>query len=147
MKGSPFPTSEKFMLRYAALLAIAVLPAAVIAAEEKKGAPTELRGSVTDAGLMKEAPANGIVTSAKDFEKLCKAWKVEAPKVDFKKNFVIVGTTIGSRLFGRPMLQDGDLKVSFASTSDLGGEGFRYVMLVYPREGVKTVNGKELPAD
>ncbi len=133
------------MLRCAALFALAVLPAAALA-EDKKEAPTELRGSVADVGLMKEAPAGGVLTSAKAFEKLCKAWKVEAPKVDFARNIVLVGTTVGSRINGRPMLKDGDLKVFFMATADFG-EGFRYVMIVHPREGVKSVNGKELPAD
>jgi hypothetical protein len=133
------------MLCCAALVALAVFSAATTA-DDKKDAPTELRGSLDDAALMKEAPAGGVITTAKDFEKLCKAWKIEAPKVDFTKNIVLVGTTSGGRINGRPLLKDGDLKVGFIATRDLR-PGFRYLMIVYPREGVKTVNGKELPAE
>ena len=133
------------MMRHAALFALLALPSVMFAAD-KKDAPTEFRGSVADADLMKQAPASGVITSAKGLEKLAKAWKIDAPKVDFEKNVVVIGVTRGSRINGRPQLKDGDLKALFIATRDLG-EGFRYVMIVHPREGIKTVNGKELPKE
>jgi hypothetical protein len=106
----------------------------------------EWKGSVEDADLAKAAPE--FVTDAKAFAKLWKKWGVEGkvPKVDFKKEIVIVSTTSGSRLSLSARLDDqGNLEVLGIATSDFG-PGFRYAMATVPRAGVKTVNGKELPA-
>lgn len=104
-------------------------------------------GSVDDTNLQKATPENGVITNAKAFEKLIKAWKVaeKVPEVDFTKEVIFVETTVGSRLNLNASLDEkGDLKVVGLATSDFG-LGFRYVILSLPREGVKTVNGKALP--
>jgi hypothetical protein len=101
-------------------------------------------GSVDDADLAKDAP--NYIADAKALEKLWKKWKIEAkvPEVDFKKEIVLVTTTVGSRLSLMPRLDDkGNLEVLGIATSDFG-TGFRYVIATVSREGVKTVNGKEL---
>ena len=106
-------------------------------------------GSVADEKLKKEAPESGVITNAKDFEKLWTAWKLgdKVAKVDFDKELVIVSTTVGSKLSVTPKLDDkGDLKAIAVATRDLR-PGFRYVVISVPREGVKTVNGKELPKE
>jgi len=112
-------------------------------AGEKKDAGS-WTGSVDDEALMKLAPKNGVIVSAKKFAEICKAWGVKKHKVDFNEDLVVVGTTRGSRIGGKPMLKDGDLKAVFFSTRDLR-PGFRYIMVTHPREGVKTVNGMPLP--
>ena len=136
----------------AVLLALAVLGLlAPQARAEKK--PTEKKavelikqwkGSVADADLAKDAPA--YVADAMSLEKLWKKWGVEGKvlEVDFKKEIVIVSTTVGSRLALSAKLGDkGNLEVLGAATRDLA-PGFRYVLATVSREGVKTVNGKEL---
>jgi hypothetical protein len=104
-------------------------------------------GSIEDKKLAKEMPENGVITSAKDFEKLVKAWKVaeKVPEVNFDKEIVLVAKTEGSVLKLNPSLDEkGDLKaLGFASRDFV--PGFRYVIISVPKEGVKTVNGKELP--
>ncbi len=74
-------------------------------------------------------------------------WKLgdKVPESDFKKAVVIVETTRGGILrVGNIQLTDkGDLRVAVISTRDLR-PGIRYAILVVPREGVKTINGKEL---
>ena len=116
-------------------------------------APTPLKatntcmGSVDDEKLAKEMPENGVITNAKDFEKLVKAWKVaeKVPEVNFDKEIVLVAKTVGSRLRLNASLDEkGDLKALGLATQDLL-PGFRYVIISVPKEGVKTVNGKELP--
>jgi hypothetical protein len=87
-----------------------------------------------------------VITNAKTLEKVWKAWgiKDKLPDVDFSKEIVLVATTTGSRLNLRPVIDDkGDLKALGLGTSDLR-PGFRYVIVVVSREGVKTVNGKEV---
>jgi hypothetical protein len=124
-----------------------------LAAGAAGAAPTPLKatdawmGSIDDEKLAKEMPENGVITNAKDFEKLVKAWKVadKVPDVNFDKEIVLVGTTEGSKLTLNASLDEkGDLKVLGAATRDLR-PGFRYVIISVPKEGVKTVNGKDLP--
>ena len=69
------------------------------------------------------------------------------PKVDFDKEIVIVSTTRGSQLRLSAQLEDnGNLQILGIATRDLR-PGFRYVMGTVSREGVKTVNKKELPKE
>ena len=127
--------------------------ALLLAAGVAVAAPTPLKpantwtGSVDDERLAREMPENGVIPNAKDFAKLVKAWKVaeEAPEVNFDKEVVLVARTGGSRLTLRASLDEkGDLKALGLATRDLR-KGFRYAIISVPKEGVKTVNGKELP--
>ena len=103
-------------------------------------------GSVDDLSLRKAAPE--FILSAKELEKLWRAWKETGPvpQVDFAKNLVVVSTTQGSILrFAATLDKQGNLQVAGLATRDLR-PGFRYVIAVVSREGVKTVNGKKLAA-
>jgi hypothetical protein len=105
----------------------------------------EWTGSVDDEKLAKDAPA--CITSAKALENLWKAWKLadKVPEVDFTKEIVILATTQGSKLKMAATLDEkGNLMVGGLGTRDLA-PGFRYVIATVSNEGVKTVNGKELP--
>ena len=104
----------------------------------------EWTGSIDDPIIVSAAPE--IIVSAKEFEALWLAWKLPGPvpEVDFSSNLVAVQTTQGSRLQLSAVLEDnGNLKVLGLVTRDLR-PGFRYVLAVLSRKGVKTVNGKEL---
>jgi hypothetical protein len=125
--------------------AVALLPNEGRAESKPVKITMEWKGSVADATLMKGAP--DVIASTEALDKLWKDWKLEGkpPKVDFSKEIVLVGTTVGSRLNLSAKLDDkGDLQVLGLATSDLG-QGFRYVLASVPREGIKTVNKKELP--
>ena len=100
-------------------------------------------GTVDDIKLRNETP--GVITDVREFEKLFRSWFPDAkiPKVDFDKNLILVATTRGSNLSGKPTLSNGDLKFSPIATADLQ-DGFRYLFIVFPKEGVKTVNGKDV---
>jgi hypothetical protein len=133
-----------------AVLALLVLLGVVAAtrAEDKQiKATRDWKGTVADETLQKKAPANGFITDAKTFKQLWEDWKIgdKVPEIDFKKEVVVVETTRGSILqVGSMKLTDkGDLRVVGIATRDLA-PGFRYAVLVLPREGVKTINGKEL---
>jgi hypothetical protein len=106
-------------------------------------------GSVDDESLKKKAPESGVITGAKAFGELFRAWKVrdKVPEVDFAKVLVLVQTTSGSNISIKPRLtKDGNLQVLGLATLDFA-PGFRYQIMVIPREGVRTVNGKALPRD
>ena len=103
-------------------------------------------GSVEDTKLKADGPP--VIVTEAAFKKMVESWKVEkeVPKVDFEKNLVVVATTVGSKIGGKPVLKDGNLTFPAFSTRDIR-PGFRYVITVFPREGVKTFNGKDLPKE
>ena len=119
--------------------------------KDKKDAPkltVDLFGSLDDEKLQNAAPANGVIASAKTWEKLALAWGIKDPaKVDFDKEILVLATTVGSKLNLSTRLDDkGDLKVLGLATRDLR-PGFRYAIKSVSKDGVKTVNGKELPQE
>ena len=138
------------MTRVAAALSALALLLAPAAAEEPKKDPkpaVELSGSIDDEALQKEMPANGVIVSQKGYDALAKAWGIkDAPKVDFAKDLLVVGTWKGSVFNIRTTVKDGDLTVSGFGTKDLR-PGFRWKIQSLSREGIKTVQGKELPKE
>ncbi|MCS6864870.1 MAG: hypothetical protein RMJ56_05760 [Gemmataceae bacterium] len=135
-------------LLVALVLALIVPP--VVADEpapKANKATVDLAGDIKDESLQAEAPANGVIVSPKAWEKLAKAWGIpEAPKVDFTKEILIVGTWKGSSFDITPMVKDGDLTVSALGTKDLR-PGFRWKVRSIPRQGIKTVQGRPLPSE
>jgi hypothetical protein len=136
-----------------ALAALALLAVPAVAEEKEKPKvvkpDSEWVAVVKDDKLSKDAPKDGVITDGKTFEKLWKSWRPDekVPKVDFDKNVVVVTLSLGgpNKPKTNAKLADGDLKI-VAFATRLGGEGFGYAIGVYPKEGIKKVNGKELPA-
>jgi len=130
--------------------ALALSACAVSTADEpkKEKATVDLFASLEDRTLEKEAPKSGVIVSTKAWESLAKAWDIKDPaKVDFTKEILVVQTTVGSRLNVTTKLDDkGDLKILGIATRDLR-PGFRYAIKSVSKEGVKTVDGKELPKE
>ena len=115
--------------KWFALAAVIFLAAGVaVAAPTPLKATNTWRGSIDDEKLAKEMPENGVITNAKDFEKLVKAWKVaeKVPEVNFDKEIVLVARTAGSKLTLKASLDEkGDRKALGLATRDLR-PGFRY---------------------
>jgi hypothetical protein len=130
------------------VLALVGLVVSAVQAQKKQVKLTnEWSGSVEDQNLMKDAPR--CITSAKGLENLWKAWKINAkmPKVNFDKEIVVIEVTVGSRLrLSANLDAKGNLQVFGLGTQDLR-PGFRFVIATVNKEGVKTVNGKELPKE
>ena len=132
---------------------LAVPAALLFACGPGVAAPKPIEPTKTWAGsndtdkLAREMPEGGVITNAKDFEKVFKTWKVadKIPEVNFDKEIVLAAHTRGSVLkLSATLDDDGNLKSSAISTRDLR-PGFRYMLISVPRAGVKTVNGKDLP--
>ena len=133
-------------LMIAVVLCLSVAGLASAAPMEVKATNT-WKGSIADANLSNERPESGVIASAKDFEKLFKAWSVaeKVPAIDFDNELVLVETTSGGTLNVRAMLDEtGNLKVVGIATRDFR-PGFRYVIISISKQDVKTVNGKALP--
>lgn len=128
-----------------AILMVVSFPVQGLSEKQQSVVPSqEWSGSVNDISLRKDAPE--VILSSKEFEDLWLAWKLPGlvPEVDFSSNLVVVQTTEGSRL-RLAVTQDtkGNVKALGLATMDLH-PGFRYVIAILSRNGVKTVNGKKL---
>jgi hypothetical protein len=138
---------QSWLLSLGALVLVAGVAPEARAQKKPVKFTQQWKGSVDDEAQLRGAPE--CITSAKALEKLWKAWKIEGnvPKVDFDKEIVVVGTTRGSKLILSATLDANDnLEVLGVATRDLL-PGFRYVLATVSREGVKTVNKKNLPID
>jgi hypothetical protein len=103
-----------------------------------------LSGSIPDAALLGAVPANGVITSQEQWDALAKKWGVkEPPRVNFKNQVLVVGTTRGSTLSMNPVVNSGDLSLNVARPSDMA-PGFRWHVMTVSRDGLKTVDGKPL---
>ncbi len=102
---------------------------------------------IRDEKLKKVFPRAGVITDARTFEKVWKAWRPteKVPAIDFTKQFVVVTLASGpNRPFISAILDEGNLKITARQTL-IGGEGFGYSLATFNRKGVKSVNGKKLP--
>lgn len=106
-------------------------------------------GRVSNLQILELAPESGFIADEAALERIWKEWNPaeKQPEVDFKKDLLIVVTAMGpNNLFAKMTLDDkGDLKVVPGSTKK-AGPGFSFAMLKIPRAGVKSVNGKPVPA-
>jgi hypothetical protein len=138
-----------------ALLAGLVLLAdlATAPAQKGKGNPVKplqsWQGKLKDEALRKAAPSSGLIARAKDFEDLWKAWRgsEKVPQVDFQKELALIMTAGGpNRVTIMTALDEkGNLKATGIATL-IGGPGFGYQIITVSRAGIRTVNGKEVPA-
>lgn len=129
-------------------MALVVSYTPIVNAQKKSVAVMEVaRGSVPDRDLIKDAPT--VITSAKGLEKLWKRWTIadKKPKVDFKKDIVVVYLTVGSGINPAANLDEkGNLDTTSIATADTR-PGFRFVICTVGKKGIKTINGKALPTE
>jgi hypothetical protein len=130
----------------AGLVLAAVGPSSAEAQKKKVEVAKTWSGSVDDEKAMKPE----VIASAKGLEAVWKAWKIkgDVPKVDFTKDMIVAVYSVGSKvnIAGATLDDKGNLNVLGLATSDFG-PGFRYVLGVVSREGVKTVNKKDVPKE
>jgi hypothetical protein len=124
----------------------AVVAPQATAQEKKVEVTKQWSGSVENEKAVKPE----CITSAKGLEAVWRAWQLEGdvPKVDFTKDIVVAVYSEGSRLnlAGATLDDSGNLTVLGSGTRDIR-PGFRYVLGVVSRKGVKTVNKKDLPKE
>lgn len=129
---------------FAAITVITFTAGDAQAQKKKVEVKMKWSGSVDDEKAMKP----NAITNAKDLEAVWKAWKItgDVPKVDFAKEIVVATYSVGSKLNlgGANLDEKGNLEVLGFGTRDIR-PGFRYVLATVSNDGVKTVNGKELP--
>lgn len=127
-----------------AMVVMAVTPMGAFAQKKKVEITKKWDGSVDDEKAIKPEAIN----STQGLEAVWKAWKIagDVPKVDFTKDIVVAVYSVGSKLnmAGANLDDKGNLDVLGLGTRDIR-PGFRYVLGVVSRDGVKTVNKKALP--
>lgn len=92
-------------------------------------------------------PKEKVITDAETMSALWKSWKQkeELPTIDFNKQFVLLTATSGSIIYpSYTISRTGELVEMSIATMDLL-PGFRFVLVVFNREGVVKVNGQPLP--
>ena len=111
-----------------------------------------------EGGADRNLPAAGpheikVLSNAKAFQDRWKVWRPneEAPSVNFADYFAVEVVQPGGdyTLFGLLLDERG-----MASVNGVGAlqavdvpKGFGYTIAIFPRKGVKTVDGRDLPAD
>jgi hypothetical protein len=108
----------------------------------------EWRGRI-EKSLQPAAPAQGFLTNQADLDRLWEAWHIPGakPVVDFKTQLLLVRTCNCSIIWIAPRLDDrGDLKIQVTVTKDIRPDA-AYVMVLIPRQGIRTVEGKPLKVD
>ncbi|MEM7783903.1 MAG: hypothetical protein AAF939_06495 [Planctomycetota bacterium] len=97
--------------------------------------------------LRKLAPESGFITRQEDWAAIWNSWNPakQLPKIDFRRNLVIVETAGGpNNLFTNELkVKNGDLIYDVAATR-ASGDGFGFLFLVVPRRGIISVRGKLL---
>lgn len=106
-------------------------------------------GVLRDEALEASRPEGNLIADEKAWTELWQAWRPDedVPEVDFAASIVFVGTVAGPNrtLFSASRAADGELKVMLGGTK-IGGPGFGYLLAVLSRDGLKSYQGKPLPA-
>ncbi|MDD2900929.1 MAG: hypothetical protein PHU44_00670 [Syntrophales bacterium] len=108
----------------------------------------EWRGRIDNASVGL-APARGYFANQGELDRLWAAWRIPGPcpKVDFKTQLMLVRTCNCSQISVAPLLKEkGNLQVQVTITKDLR-EDTGYILVLIPRQGIRSIDGKPLEAD
>jgi hypothetical protein len=114
-----------------------------------KPSKTLITGVVDGDGVEKLRPPNGFITKQEDFDKLWKAWLLEgkAPEVDFKTDVVVLATSREGPIKEAVLIdakKTGDTKIRVELERKADGGGLHVLIAVFPRAGIKTIEGKAI---
>jgi hypothetical protein len=114
-----------------------------------KPSKTLISGGVDGEEVEKLRPPNGFITKKVDFDKLWKAWLLDenAPKVDFKSDLVVVATSREGPIKEAVLVDEkktGDMKIKVELERQAKGAGLHVLIAVFPRAGIKTIEGKAI---
>ena len=131
-------------------LLIALAPGVALAQGQTiKPSKNLISGLVDGEELEKLRPPNGFITTKEDFEKLWKAWLLDenVPEVDFKSDLVVVATSREGPIkeaFLIDAKETGDMKLKVELERKAKGKGLQVLIVVFPRAGIKTIDGKAI---
>ncbi len=104
-----------------------------------------------DNDLWRAMPSSGFIAGSMAWAELWTAWngEKELPEIDFEQELILVAGGPGPnfiKIFTLELDEAGDLKFVWSITQR-GGDGFVATLWKIKREGIKSVNGKELPKE
>jgi hypothetical protein len=108
-----------------------------------------ITGLVSGEEVEKLTPPNGFITKKGDFDKLWKAWLLEdkVPGVDFKTSLVVVATSRKGPIKAAVLADEkrtGDMKIKVELERQTEGTDLQVLIAVFPRAGIKTIEGKAI---
>jgi hypothetical protein len=108
-----------------------------------------ITGLVSGEEVEKLTPPNGFITRKGDFDKLWKAWLLEGkvPEVDFKTSLVVVAASRKGPIKAAVLVDEkktGDVKIKVELERQAEGTGLQVLIAVFPRAGIKTIEGKAI---
>ena len=108
-----------------------------------------ITGLVSGEEVEKLTPPNGFITKKDDFDKLWKAWLLEdkVPGVDFKTSLVVVATSRKGPIKAAFLVDEkktGDMKIKVELERQTEGTDLQVLIAVFPRAGIKTIEGKAI---
>ena len=108
-----------------------------------------ITGLVDGEEVEKLMPPNGFITKKGDFDKLWKAWLLEekVPDVDFKTSLVVVATSRKGPIKAAALVDEkktGDMKIKVELERQTEGTALQVLIAVFPRAGIKTIEGKAI---
>ena len=114
-----------------------------------KPSRTLITGLVAGEEVEKLTPPNGFITKKGDFDKLWKAWLLEekVPRVDFKTSLIVVATSRKGPIKAAVLVDEkktGDMKIKVELERQSKGTGLQVLIAIFPRAGIKTIEGKAI---
>jgi hypothetical protein len=142
--------AQYFFAATVVTLLIALAPRVAFAQGQTiKPSKNLISGIVDGEEVEKLRPPNGFITKKEDFDKLWKAWLLDenVPKVDFTSDLVVVATSREGPIKEVVLIdekQAGDMKIKVELERKGKGTALQVLIAVFPRAGIKTINGKAI---
>ena len=139
-------TARTLCWTLAVALFFTMAPAAVSAADYKMLKPRkEVSGHQVNGALYKMGKR--FYASEKGYKEMWKAWRDDKPpKVDFSKELVLVSKCGGPNIPSVAVTLEKDSNMRWGGLcTEIGGRGFGYWIGIVSRDGVKKLNGKDMP--
>src|SRR5262245_23870212 len=142
----------RYLLTAATVLALwtALAPGGALAQGQTiKSSRTLITGLVDGEEVEKPTPPNGFITKKGEFGKLWKAWLLEekVADVDFKTSLVVVATSRKGPIKAAALVDEnktGDMKIKVELERQTKSTGLQVRIAVFPRAGIKTIEGKAI---
>ena len=133
------------------LIALAwAIPYPARAGDEIKPAKQLISGYIDgDATLMEMSPPGGFITDKDELARLWKRWLLDekAPAVDFGKYLVVVAVSKDGPIKSvtlRDEKKNGEMTIHITLDRKAKADGFHCMFAVFPRAGIKSIEGKEV---
>jgi hypothetical protein len=133
----------------AALSAVLVIDMAC--AQERVIKPTKdlIAGLIDGAEEEKLSPPNGFIAKKEDFDKLWKTWLLDdkVPAVDFKNHLVVVASSRDGPIKSAVLIDEknnGKAKIRVELDRKTEGKALNVLIAVFPRDGIKSIEGRAI---